>query len=56
MRIRGKNNDVARHTGSITRTMNDLTEERKRKQEISKAANRLKMLEKLEEYRENKMN
>ena len=31
-------------------------EERKRKQEISKAANRLKMLEKLEDYRENKMN
>ena len=33
-----------------------MTEERKRKQEIGKAANRLKMLEKLEEYRENKMN
>jgi len=31
-------------------------EERKRKQELSKAANRLRMLEKLEEYRENKMN
>lgn len=56
MRIRGKNNDVARHTGSVTRTMNEMGEERKRKQEIAKAANRLKMLEKLEEYRENKMN
>lgn len=56
VRIRGKNNDVARHTGSVTRTMNEMGEERKRKQEIAKAANRLKMLEKLEEYRENKMN
>ena len=36
--------------------MDEMTDERKRKQEISKAANRLKMLEKLEEYRENKMN
>lgn len=56
VRIRGKNNEVARHTGSVTRTMDEMTEERKRKQEIAKAANRLKMLEKLEEYRENKMN
>ena len=35
--------------------MDEMGEERKRKQEIAKAANRLKMLEKLEEYRENKM-
>lgn len=52
VRIRGKNNDVSRMNGSITRTMDEMGEERKRKQEISKAANRLKMLEKLEEYRE----
>ena len=56
VRIRGKNNDMQRVTGSVTRTMQDMGEERKRKTEISKAANRLKMLEKLEEYRENKMN
>ena len=56
VRIRGKNNDIARHTGSVTRTMGEISEERKRKQEIAKAANRLKMLEKLEEYRESKMN
>ena len=56
VRIRGKNNEQIRQTGSVTRTMDEITEERKRKQEISKAANRLKMLEKLEEYRENKMN
>lgn len=36
--------------------MDEIGEERKRKHEISKAANRLKMLEKLEEYREIKMN
>ena len=56
MRIRGKDNSMQKHTGSITRTLDEMGEERKRKQEISKAANRLKMLEKLEEYRENKMN
>lgn len=56
VRIRGKNNAMERHTGSITRTMDEIGDERKKKQEISKAANRLKMLEKLEEYRENKMN
>lgn len=52
VRIRGKNNEVSRVTGSVTRTMDEMGEERKRKQEIAKAANRLKMLEKLEEYRE----
>ena len=45
VRIRGKNNGMTRVTGSVTRTMDEMGEERKRKQEISKAANRLKMLE-----------
>jgi len=36
--------------------MEEIGQEKKRKQEIKQAANRLKMLEKLEEYRENKMN
>ena len=31
VRIRGKNNELVRHTGSVTRTMNDMGEERKRK-------------------------
>ena len=35
--------------------MDDLDLERKKKQEIAKAANRLRMLEKLEDYREQKM-
>ena len=56
VRIRGKNNDVSRHTGSVTRTMGEIGEESKRRKEISKAANRLRMLEKLEDYREKKMN
>ena len=55
MRIRGKNNVYETKTGSVTRTMEELTEDRKRKKEIAKAAERLKMLEKLEEYREEKM-
>ena len=42
-------------TGSVTRTLEEIGDERKRKQEIQKAANRLKMLEKLEVYREKKM-
>ena len=56
VRIRGKNNALETQTGSITRTMDEIGQERKRKQEISKAANRLKMLEQLEGYRENKIN
>ena len=55
VRIRGKNNHMQKHTGSISQTMEEMGEERKRKQELVKAANRLKMLEKLEEFRENKM-
>ena len=35
--------------------MEDLVLEKNRKQEIIKACNRLKMLEKLEDYREQKM-
>ena len=55
MRIRGKNNFVSNQTGSITRTMDEVLEEKERRKEINKAANRLKMLEKLEDYREKKM-
>jgi len=55
VRIRGKNNFVETKTGSVTRTLNEMTEEMNRRKEIAKAAERLKMLEKLEEYREKKM-
>jgi len=39
-------------TGSVSRTMEEMHDDRKRKKEIAKASERLKMLEKLEEYRE----
>ena len=55
VRIRGKNNFLEHKTGSVTRTMDEVFEEKARRQEINKAANRLKMLEKLEVYREEKM-
>ena len=55
VRIRGKNNFLEHKTGSVTRTMDEVIEEKERRREISKAANRLKMLEKLEVYREQKM-
>ena len=35
--------------------MDEVLEEKERRKEINKAANRLKMLEKLEDYREKKM-
>jgi hypothetical protein len=55
VRIRGKNNFVETKTGSVTRTLNEIGEEMNRRKEIAKAADRLKMLEKLEEYREKRM-
>lgn len=55
MRIRGKNNFVETKTGSVTRTLNEIGEEMNRRKEIAKAADRLKMLEKLEKYREKRM-
>ncbi len=55
VRIRGKNNFVETKTGSVTRTLNEINEEQNRRKEIAKAAERLKMLEKLEDYREKKM-
>ena len=42
-------------TGSVTRTTDELEQERKRKQELKLAAERLKQLEKLEEFRERKL-
>ena len=55
VRIRGKNNFVETKTGSVSRTLEQMSEEAARRKEIAKAAERLKMLEKLEDYREKKM-
>ena len=41
--------------GSVHHTTKELDEQRKRKQELAKAGERLKHLEQLEEYRERKM-
>jgi hypothetical protein len=41
--------------GSVHHTTKELDEQRRRKQELAKAGERLKHLEQLEEYRERKM-
>jgi hypothetical protein len=55
VRVRGKNNEAVTKTGSVTRTLGEIDGERSRRQELAKAAGRLRMLEKLEDYREEKM-
>ena len=55
VRIRGKNNQVETRTGSVTRTMEELTEQDSRKREMQKASQRLKQLEQLERYREERL-
>ena len=55
MRIRGKNNLVETQTGSVTRTMGEMMIQDARKKEIAKTTERLKVLEKLEKYREDRM-
>jgi hypothetical protein len=55
VRYRDRNNYLQIQDGSITKTTEELLEEKRRRAELSKAADRLKQLEKLEEYREKKM-
>lgn len=55
VRVRGKNNEIITKTGSVSRTIGEIDNERKRKAELKAATYRLKMLEKLEDYREDKM-
>jgi len=55
VRIRGKNNELITKTGSVSRTLGEIDIEKKRKAELKAATYRLKMLEKLEDYREEKM-
>ena len=55
MRVRGKNNEIITKTGSVTRTIGEMDNEKKRKAELKAATYRLRMLEKLEDYREEKM-
>lgn len=55
MRYRDRNNFLQVENGSITKTTDQILEEKRRKAELTKAGERLKQLEKLEEYRERKM-
>ena len=56
VRIRGKNNILETKTGSVTRTNNQIEIINKRKQEIEKTTERLRVLEQLEKYREDRIN
>ena len=55
VRIRGKNNVYETKTGSVTRTMDELQEQMTKRKEIEKTTERLKLLEKIEKFREEKM-
>jgi len=55
VRYRDRNNFLQVENGSITKTTDQILEEKRRKAELTKAGERLKQLEKLEEYRERKM-
>ena len=55
VRIRGKNNLFETRTGSVTRTLDELSEADSRRRELLKASERLKQLEKLERYREERL-
>lgn len=55
VRIRQKNNYVETRTGSVTRTMGELDEQRRHRKELREANQRLKVLGQLEAYREEKI-
>ncbi len=55
MRIRGKHNNFETRTGSVTRTLDEQSDHEYRKKELMKANERLKQLEKLERYREERL-
>lgn len=55
VRIRGKNNQIETRTGSVTRTMVELNDAETRRREMMKASERLRQLERLEQYREERL-
>ena len=55
IRIRGKNNMVHTKAGSVRRTLAEEAEEGAREAEIKKAQGRLRTREKIEKYREERM-
>lgn len=54
VRIRGKNLYETK-TGSVTRTLNEMQAQESHRKEMEKATDRLKMLDKLEKYREQRL-
>lgn len=55
VRIRGKNNNFETKTGSVTRTLNEIQEQEQQRRDMQKTTERLKVLEKLEKYREERL-
>jgi hypothetical protein len=55
VRIRGKNNQLETKTGSVTRTLNQIDVEEKRAKELAKTSERLKVLNQIEKFREERM-
>ena len=55
MRIRGKNNMISTKTGSVTKTLEEMNDFEAKKSEMARTTERLRVLEKLEKYREDKM-
>ena len=53
--MRGKNNNMETRTGSVTKTLGEIDASKKQRREISQATQRLKVLEQLEQYREEKV-
>ena len=53
--MRGKNNNMETRTGSVTKTLSEIDASKKQRREISQATQRLKVLEQLEQYREEKV-
>lgn len=55
VRIRGKNNIATSHMGSMSQTLDEQERTKKKRRDMSQATQRLKVLEQLEQYREDKV-
>jgi len=55
VRIRGKNNAIETRNGSVSRTLKQLGKEEVRAREFQKTSERLRVLEQIERFREERM-
>ena len=55
MRIRGKNSAYETRTGSVSRTLNEVQALEAQRREVARTTERLRVLEKLEKYREERL-